>query len=95
MGIIKRGRRTVDVENSENIRGKLESYGRAFKRFESVARRIKDYSRFTDEEGRAPPHNLCRLGGGSYLREAEEGVTEWFGVRNKGVSGRDRHFGFL
>jgi len=40
-------------------------------------------------------HIFVQTWRGSYLREAEEGVTEWFGVRNKGVSGRDRHFGFL
>src|SRR6218665_2427238 len=84
--LIRRGRRrTVYVENSESIRGKLESYERAFKRFESMARRIKNYSRFTDQEGRDATRNFWRLGGGSYSREAVQGVAGWFGIRNVGV----------
>ena len=86
----------VGVENSENIGSKLESYGRPFKRFESVARRTLElYSQFTDEEGRAATRDLGTLGGGSYSKEAEEGVTGWFGIRNMGASARDKHFGFL
>src|SRR6218665_3363255 len=74
----------------EKIRGKLESYRRAFKRFESVARRIMNYSRFTDQEGRAATRNFWRLGGGRYSREAVQGVAGWFGIRNMGVSGRGK-----
>src|SRR6218665_3605149 len=33
--------------------------------------------------------DLCRLGGGSYSRETEQGVAGWFGIRNMGVSVRD------
>src|SRR6218665_1202412 len=71
----------------------LESYERAFKRFESMARRIKNYSRFTDQEGRAATRNFWRLGGGSYSREAVQGVAGGFGIRNVGVSGRGRYLG--
>ena len=39
-GVVRRGRRTVDAEESENIRGKSETYERAFQRFESVAKRV-------------------------------------------------------
>ena len=46
-----------------------ESYERAVKRFESMARIIKNYSRFTDQEGRAATRNFWRLSGGSYSRE--------------------------
>lgn len=41
-GVVRRGRRTVDAEESENIRGKSEKYmyERPFQRFESVAKRV-------------------------------------------------------
>ena len=58
---------------------------RAFKKFESVARGIENYSWFTYQEGRAATRDFCRLGRRSYSREAEQGVAGWFGIRNMGV----------